>query len=137
MLTKLMRPFFRANDFLFVIEVSVFAVMLSGVLLLLLIGLARTVGMLWKAKQTADQKESSASSTQWAVKLFAKNTTIQLLWSTGAYVAFCLLNLDPVESRLFIIWANVVCSVATFAEGVRRLRHRHRELTNTAQGSGR
>jgi hypothetical protein len=121
MLKNLLRPFARANDFLFVVEVCVFAIVLSGVLLLLLIGILRPVSVLWKAKRAGDEKESYASSAQWAMKLFAKTTAIQLLWSIGVYIAFCLLDLSRDRSRLFILYANVICSIGVFVEGIRRL----------------
>ena len=120
MIRRLLQQLMQANDFVFVPEVIALAIALNLILLLLVIGIAPIVRKLWKGSHGSDQKESPASFAPWAIRCFAKMTGIQVAWSIGAYIAFCLLNISQGKSRLFIIAANLICSISAFTESTRR-----------------
>jgi hypothetical protein len=133
MIKTLIRPFMRASDFVFVAEVIALAIVLSGVLLLLVIAVLPTLRTLSKGKQMGDEKESPVNSVQWAFTLFGKMTATQVIWSTVAYLVFCLVNVPRAQSRLFIVAANVIGSVAAFAESMRQLLRSRRKLKGEGQ----
>jgi hypothetical protein len=121
MIRRLLQQLMQANHFVFVAEVIALAIALNLILLLLAIGIAPIIRKLWKGRHGSDQKESPASFAPWAISCFAKMTGIQVAWSIGAYIVFCLLNIPQGKSRLFIIGVNLVCSISAFTESMGRM----------------
>jgi len=73
-----------------------------------------------------DKKNPLGSFVEWSVGFFRKLTAIQTVWSVAAYAVFWRLNLQQDKSRLFIIGANLICSLSAFAEGMRRMLKKER-----------
>ena len=132
MVKILLKQLMQANDFVFVAEVIALAITLNLILFFLAIGIAQIVRKVWNGKRGADQKQSSAGFSQWATKHFAKLTAPQITATMVVYAAFYLLNMQQEKSRLFIIGANLICSISAFLGSIRELLAGRRKLTREA-----
>lgn len=111
----------QSNDFVFVAVMVTVIIAINVALLLLVIAIGPLVCALLKAKRAGDEKESAASVARLASRVFVKTTVTLVVWTIVAYAAFCLLNISRLQSRLFIVLAGIICSLAAFAESVRRI----------------
>ena len=127
MIQALIRTLLHANHFMFLVGVCALFIAVSGLLLSLVIAIFPIFRRLQRTEEATDQRESLGSFAQWAARCFARMTAVQTIWSIIAYAGFCVLNLPQGKSRLFIIGANLICSVSAFAESMRRMVKKERD----------